>query len=75
MFTVPVKPASDDVVFSFRDLSGVTYNYLSDSSRVLRSAMSSDADGNRALKNEDAQAGFLDVLKQWGMIALRVKVP
>jgi hypothetical protein len=75
VLTIPVKPASDDVVFSFRDPSGVTYNYLSDSRRTLRAAMASDADGNRTLQNEEAQEGFRNVLKAWGMIAPRVKFP
>ena len=73
--TVPVKPGSDDVLFSFRDLSGVTYTYLSDSSRTLRAAMASDADGNRALTKEEAVDGFQNSLKAWNAIAPRVKFP
>jgi len=69
ILTIPVNPASDDVIFSFRDPSGVTYNYLSDSSRTLHAAMASDADGNRTVKNAEAQEGFLAVLKDWGLIA------
>jgi len=75
VFTIPVKPASDDVLFSFRDLSGVTCTYLSDSSRTLRAAMASDADGNRTLTKEDAAAGFQNSLKAWNGIAPRVKFP
>ena len=75
VFTMPVKPATDDVVFTFRDLAGVTYNYLSDSNRKLRRAMVTDLDGSRILSNEQAEAGFQDSLKAWGIIARRVKVP
>jgi hypothetical protein len=75
VLTIPVKPATDDVVFSFRDPSGVTYNYLSNSTRTLRAAMAADADGSRMLKNEDAEEGFRSVLKAWGLIAPRVKAP
>ena len=75
VFTIPVKPASDDVLFSFRDLSGVTRTYLSDSSRTLRAAMASDADGNRTLTKEQATAGFQNSLKAWNGIAPRVKFP
>ena len=75
VFTIPVKPASDDVLFSFRDLSGVTCTYLSDSSRTLRAAMASDADGNRTLTKEEAAAGFQNSLKAWNGIAPRVKFP
>jgi hypothetical protein len=75
VFTLPVKPASDDVLFSFRDLSGVTYTYLSDSTRMLRAAMASDADGNRMLSNAEAAEGFQKSLNAWGLIAPRVKFP
>ena len=75
VFTLPVKPANDDVVFTFRDLSGVTYNYLSDSKRTLRKAMASDAEGDRGLSNEEAAEGFRSILKAWGLIAPRVKFP
>ena len=75
VLTIPVKPASDDVVFSFRDPSGVTYNYLSDSKRILRAAMTSDADGDHPLTNEDADEGFLASLKAWELIVPRVKFP
>jgi hypothetical protein len=75
VFTIPVKPATDDIVFTFRDLAGVTYNYLSDSNRKLRKAMVADADGTRILPNDQADAGFQDSLKAWGIIARRVKVP
>ena len=75
VFTIPVKPASDDVLFSFRDLSGVTCTYLSDSSRSLRATMASDADGNRTLPKEEAAAGFRNSLKAWNGIAPRVKFP
>ena len=73
IFTVPVKPESEAVVFSFRDLSGVTYNYLSDSTLTLRAAMSSDVDGTRKLANEQAMEGYLASLKAWALIAPRVK--
>jgi hypothetical protein len=75
VFTIPVKPATDDIVFSFRDPSGVTYNYLSDGKRTLRAAMASDADGNRILTNDEAEEGFRNSLKAWGLIAPRVKAP
>ena len=75
VFTIPVKPASEDVLFSFRDLSGVTCTYLSDSSRSLRAAMASDADGNRTLPKEEAVVGFQNSLKAWNGIAPRVKFP
>jgi hypothetical protein len=75
VFTIPVKPASADIIFSFRDLSGVTYSYLSDGTRTLRAAMASDADGNRVLKTEDAEEGFRSTLRAWGLIAPRVKFP
>jgi len=75
IFTIPVKPASDDVLLSFRDLSGVTYTYLSDSTRTLRMAMASDADGNRLLTPEAAAEGFRNSLKAWDTIAQRVKFP
>lgn len=75
VFTVPVKPASDDVLFSFRDLSGTTYTYLSDSKRTLRAAMVSDADGNRPLTSDEALEGFRNSLTAWNIIAPRVKFP
>jgi hypothetical protein len=75
VFSVPVKPASDAVLLSFRDPSGVTYTYLSDSQRALRAAMESDADGNRALTKEEAAEGFKNSLKAWSLIAPRVKAP
>ena len=75
VFTLPVKPASDNVVFSFRDLSGVTYSYLSDSTRTLKAAMASDADGNRMLTNEEAADGFRNSLIQWARIARTTKFP
>jgi hypothetical protein len=75
VFTIPVKPATDDVVFSFRNPAGVTYNYLSDSSRKLRSAMVTDAEGSRTIPAEQAEAGFQDSLRAWGIIARRVKTP
>ena len=75
VFTLPVKPASDYVLFSFRDLSGATYTYLSDSQRQLKAAMASDSDGNRILPNEDAAAGFRSILTAWGEIARRTKAP
>jgi hypothetical protein len=75
VFTIPVKPATDDIIFTFRDLAGVTYNYLSDSNRKLRKAMVADADGTRIVPNDQADAGFQDSLKAWGIIARRVKVP
>ncbi len=75
VFTIPVKPATDDVVFSFRDPAGVTYSYLSDSSRTLRKAMVADADGVRLIPNTEADTGFQDSLKAWGIIARRVKAP
>ena len=75
VLTIPVKPATDAVVFSFRDPSGVTYNYLSDTTRILRAAMTSDADGNRTLSNDEAAEGFRNSLKAWDVIAGRVKFP
>jgi hypothetical protein len=75
VFTIVVKPATDDIVFTFRDLAGVTYNYLSDSSRKLRKAMVVDADGLRIVANDQAEAGFQDSLKAWGIVARRVKTP
>jgi hypothetical protein len=75
VLTIPVKPATEDILFSFREPSGVTYNYLSDSRRALRAAMVSDADGNRPLKNEDAEEGFRNTLKAWALIAPRVPKP
>ena len=75
VFTILVKPATDDVVFTFRDLAGVTYNYLSDSNRKLRVAMVTDSDGNRTLPNDQAEKGFQDSLRAWGIVARRVKVP
>ena len=75
VFTILVKPASDDIVFSFRDPAGVTYNYLSDGTRMLRKALVADADGTRILPNADAESGFQDSLKAWGIIARRVKTP
>jgi hypothetical protein len=75
VFTVPVKPATDDVVFSFRNPAGVTYNYLSDSGRKLRLAMVTDSEGSRTIPAEQAEAGFQDSLRAWGIVARRVKVP
>jgi hypothetical protein len=75
VFTILVKPASDDIVFTFRDLAGVTNNYLSDSNRKLRKAMVADADGTRIVPNDQAETGFQDSLKAWGIVARRVKAP
>jgi hypothetical protein len=75
VLTVPVKAGSDDVLFSFRDPSGVTFTYLSDSRRMLRAAMASDSDGNHPLTNDEAAEGFRSSLKAWGLIAPRVKNP
>lgn len=75
VFTILVKPATDDVVFTFRDLAGVTYNYLSDSTRTLRTAVVTDLDGTRALPSDEAGKGFQDSLRAWGIVARRVKVP
>ena len=75
VITIPVKPATDDVLFSFRELSGTTYTYLSNSSRTLRAAMVSDSDGNRPLSGDDAATGFQNTLKAWSLIAPRVKFP
>jgi hypothetical protein len=75
VFTIPVKPATEDVIFSFRDPAGVTVNYLSDTSLTLRKVVVADADGVRAVPNAGAESGFQDSLKAWGIIARRVKVP
>lgn len=75
VFTIVVKPATDDVVFTFRNLAGVTYNYLSDSNRKLRAALVTDLDGSRALPNDEADKGFQDSLRAWAIVARRVKVP
>jgi hypothetical protein len=75
VITIPVKPATDAMVFSFRDPSGVTYNYLSDGTLTLRAAMASDSDGIRSITTEEAAEGFRQTLKAWGTIAPRVKYP
>jgi len=75
IFTVPVKPALDDLLFSFRDPSGITYTYRSGADRTLKAAMVSDSDGNRQLTNEAATEGFRASLKAWNLIAPRVKAP
>jgi len=75
IFTVPVKASHDEVLLSFRDPSGTTYTYFTDATRILRSAMVSDADGNRAVSAEAASAGFQDSLKAWNAIAPRAPTP
>ena len=75
VLTIMVKPATDDVVFTFRDLAGVTYNYLSDSNRKLRKATVTDLDGTRPVPNDQADKGFQDSLKAWEIVARRVKLP
>lgn len=75
VLTIPVKPSADEVIFSFRDLSGTTFNYLSDSKRMLRAAMVADADGSRTIANDQAADGFRNQLTAWGIVARRVKFP